>query len=30
MFKDTRGFMRKKSFVSTDLTMSFRAVRGKQ
>ena len=28
MFKDTRGFMRKKSFVSTDLTMSFRAVRG--
>ena len=28
MFKDTRGFMRKKSFISTDLTKSFRAVRG--
>ena len=27
MFKDTRGFMRKKSFVSTDLTTSFKAVR---
>ena len=27
-FKDTRGFMRKKSFISTDLTRSFRAVRG--
>ena len=28
MFKDTSGFMRKKSFISTDLTKSFRAVRG--
>ena len=26
-FKDTRGFMRKKSFIRTDLTMSFKAVR---
>ena len=26
-FKDTRGFMRKKSFIRTDLTSSFRTVR---
>ena len=28
MFRDDRGFMRKKSFISTDLTRSFRTVRG--